>query len=285
MKYAVSCYSFSRLISRGEITDIECIKKAKELGFDAIELVDGTNFGSDQSQWLPHALELKKAADEAGIEIVTLCVGADLLKGDEEIDTLKKYVDVASAIGIKKMRHDITGGRSGKEYKSYSEVVPVLSERVRKVAEYAETKGVMTMTENHGYYSQDSERIEMLYNAVNHKNFGVLCDLGNFMCADENPVEALARLAPFAIHVHAKDFIYKPFDSADPGDGYFRTRSGNYLRGTIVGHGAVPVKQCLYQLKKHGYDECLVVEFEGLEEVYTAVQIGLNNLKKYWNEL
>ena len=284
MKFAVSSYSFSRLINSGELTDIECIKKAKELGFDAIELVDGTNFKNDENTWLPHALELKKTADEVGIEIVSLCVGADLLKGDDDIEKLKKYIDVAAAIGIKKMRHDITGGRFGKEYKSYSELVPVLSERVRKVAEYAETKGVMTMTENHGYFSQDSERIEMLYNAVNHKNFGVLCDLGNFMCADENPVDAIVRLAPFAVHVHAKDFIYKPYDSSDPGEGSFRTRAGNYLRGTIVGHGAVPIKQCLYQLKKHGYDECLVVEFEGLEEVLTACRIGLNNLKKYWNE-
>ena len=286
MKYAVSCYSFSRLIGRKEITDIECVQKAKELGFDAIELVDGTNFYGDESLWMQHALDLKSAADKACIEIVSLCVGADLLKeGDEEINKLKRYVDIAASIGIKKMRHDITGGRSGKEYKSYSELVPMLSEKVRIIADYAESKGVMTMTENHGYFSQDSERIEMLYNAVNHKNFGVLCDLGNFMCADENPVDALTRLAPFAVHVHAKDFIFKPFDAADPGAGSFRTRAGNYLRGTIVGHGAVPVKQCLYQLKKHGYDECLVVEFEGLEEVYEALKIGLANLKRYWSEL
>ena len=285
MKFAVSCYSFSRLIGRGEVTDIECIKKAKELGFDGIELVDGTNFVIAEDKRLEHALKLKEAADEVGIELVSLCVGADLLKGEEAVEAVKKYVDIAAAIGIKKLRHDITGGLPFGSYKSYSLLVPELSARVREITEYAESKGVMTMTENHGYFSQDSDRIEMLYNAVNHKNFGILCDLGNFMCADENSADAIARLAPYAIHVHAKDFLYKPFDSADPGAGYFRTRSGNYLRGTIVGHGVVPVKQCLYQLKKYGYDEVLVVEFEGLEEVYTAVKTGLDNLKRYWSEV
>ena len=67
------------------------------------------------------------------------------------------------------------------------------------------------MVENHGFYVQDSERVEKLYAAVDNKNFGLLTDMGNFLCADEDPASAFARVAPYAYYVHAKDFIVKPF--------------------------------------------------------------------------
>ena len=73
------------------------------------------------------------------------------------------------------------------------------------------------MTENHGFFSQDSCRVEKLYTAVNHPNFGLLCDIGNFVCADEDPAKAVARVAPYTRYVHAKDFICKSFYSDDPG--------------------------------------------------------------------
>ena len=136
-----------------------------------------------------------------------------------------------------------------------------------------------------GFYVQDSERVEKLYAAVDNKNFGLLTDMGNFLCADEDPASAFARVAPYAYYVHAKDFIVKPFTDADPGEGSFRSRGGKYLRGTIVGHGNVPIKQCMYQLKRAGYDDCISIEFEGMEPVFDALRIGLANLKKYWAEV
>ena len=65
----------------------------------------------------------------------------------------------------------------------------------------------------------------------------------------------------------------------------FQTRAGNYLRGTVIGHGNVPVKQCLSILKSAGYDGTVAIEFEGMEDPVDAVRIGLANLKRYWNEV
>ena len=44
MKFSVSLYSFFKSMMKGQMTDLECIAKAKELGFDAVELVDFVNF-------------------------------------------------------------------------------------------------------------------------------------------------------------------------------------------------------------------------------------------------
>ena len=137
------------------------------------------------------------------------------------------------------------------------------------------------MTENHGYFSQDAARVEKLINTVAHPNFGALVDLGNFMCADENPNLSVGILAPYAKHVHCKDFLWKSGDVTDPGEGWFRTRGGNYLRGTIIGHGEARVAQSLFVLKKAGYDGYVTVEFEGMEDNLRGIALGKKNLQRF----
>lgn len=289
MQFSVSLYSFYPAIQRGEIAPVDCIAKAKELGFEAVEAVDFVNFGdcATQEERLQRAKELRAAADAAELPFSSLAVAADLLNGSggdtaKEIQRVKEYVDVAVVLGAPRMRHDITQGYKGDRAKSYDALVPQLAQAVREITQYAQEKGVLTMTENHGFFSQDSQRVEKLYNAVDHPNFALLCDMGNFLCADEDPALAVARVAPYAKYVHAKDFIWKSYKDADPGEGAFRTRAGNFLRGTIVGHGNVPVQQCLHILKAAGFDGAMALEFEGVEDPFTALRIGLCNLRRYW---
>lgn len=292
MKFSVSLYSFFSAIRKGAITPMECIAKAKELGFDAVEAVDFVNFSCPPEEMLKMAEDIKAEADKCGLAVSSLAIGADFINGSsgdtvKEIERVKSYVDLAAAMGAPRMRHDVTQGypaNSGK-YRSYESLIPTLAKAIREVADYAASKGVMTMTENHGFFSQDSERVEKLYTAVDHPNFALLCDMGNFMCADEDPSLAVARVAPYTKYVHAKDFVWKSFYDANPGEGAFQTRAGNYLRGTIIGHGNVPVKQCLRTLKAAGYDDTIAIEFEGMEDPMDALRIGLANLKRYWSEV
>ena len=81
--------------------------------------------------------------------------------------------------------------------------------------------------------------------------------------------------------MHVKDFHIKTGNGPDPGEGFFTTRGGIYLRGAILGHGNVPVLQCLRVLKNAGYDGYVSIEFEGMEDNLSALRIGLDNLKRY----
>ena len=76
------------------------------------------------------------------------------------------------------------------------------------------------MVENHGFFCQDSVRVEKLVTAIDHPNFGVLLDMGNFLCADDNPTTAVGRLLPYTFHCHAKDFHIKPGTDPYPGEGW-----------------------------------------------------------------
>ena len=288
MKYSVSSYSFSAYLKDGRLTTFSCIQKAKELGFDAIEFVElSTPEGKTLSDY---AKELKKEAARVGIEVSNYAVGADFIRGcdgdiEKEISRVCAQVDIAKILGCPVMRHDVTGGKTEHKFEGYDNVLERLAYGCRRVTEYAESVGVRTMTENHGYFSQDSLRVEKLINTVAHDNFGWLIDMGNFLCADDEPAAAVGRAARYAFYVHAKDFIVKSGQQANPGRGFFMSRGGNFLRGTIIGHGDVPVIQCLYALKRAGYDGFITIEFEGMEDCIDGVSIGLDNLKRYVSQV
>ncbi len=73
--------------------------------------------------------------------------------------------------------------------RSFQEARPI--ESLRAAAGYAAEKGTQLTTENHGGYFALSPRLEHLFEAVNHPNFGLLCDIGNFQDADEKSGRAM----------------------------------------------------------------------------------------------
>ena len=284
MKTCVSSYSFSEYMRRSGANQLDLIVLAKEMGFDAIEMTDLDAPDSMTKQ--EFAALLREESERLELPIVNYTIGADLLNApdpDAEIERLCDQVDVAATLGAFGMRHDATGGyrNNFRRYKTFDSALPTLAEGCRRVTEYAAERGVATMVENHGQFCQESTRVEKLVGAVDHSNFGLLVDVGNFLCADEPSVSAVARVAAFARHVHVKDFHIKSGSEPDPGRGFFGTRGGNYLRGAILGHGNVPVFQCLRILRGQGYDGYVSIEFEGMEDNLPALEIGLENLKNY----
>lgn len=280
MKFSVSSYSYSGLVSSGKKTEFKLISLAAEMGFDGIEFAEiNPPEGEDKKEY---AKRLCREAKSCGIEIVAYCVGANLLESTEkEIERLKEEVDVARNLGVKLMRHDASGGY-GRDNggRGFNNALPTLVYGYKSVTDYAKTKGIRTCIENHGQFCQESARVEAIINGVADDNFGALVDIGNFMCADEEPFAGVGRLAPYAFHVHCKDFHFKSGNSLVPDSGFFATRGGNYLRGAVIGHGVVPVLQCVKTLKNAGYDGYYTVEFEGLEDPITGVKLGLETLKK-----
>ncbi len=284
MKIAVSSYSFSQYFQKGLLDQMSCIAKAKEMGFDAIEFTDLTPpEGVTEEEY---ARQIKAECDRVGLPVSNYTIGADFLRTTvkEEAERLKKKVDVAAILGTTSMRHDATW-TTPTNSRGLKNIVDDLAAGIREVSDYAATKGIRTMVENHGTFLQDADRVETLINTVDNPNFGWLCDMGNFLCADEDPAKAYGKAAPYAFYAHAKDFIVKSGNEPDPGEGFFQSRSGNYLRGTIIGHGVVPVKQCLRILKKNGYDGYIGVEFEGIEDCIQGISIGLANLRRYVSEV
>jgi sugar phosphate isomerase/epimerase len=285
MRIGVSSYSFSRLVQEGKLSFLEVPAQAKKMGFDAVEF--STFHLPAGTTPLVFAPKVKEACERAGIPIASYTIGADFLRKaggwKAEAERLKDEVRVAKILGVPAMRHDATGGFPAGHVgpRGFADALPDLSAGCRAVTEFAAEQGVRTMVENHGFFCQDSARVEALVNGVRHPNFGVLIDMGNFLCADEDPARAVGLLMPYAFHCHAKDFHVKPGTAANPGQGWFQSRAGNYLRGAIIGHGDVPVTQCVRLMKKGGYAGVLSIEFEGMEDVLQGIAVGLENLRRF----
>ena len=162
MKIAVSSYSFSQAMNDGRMSIMDVIPKAKELGYEGVEIVRG---GQSDEEMRSLARQLKTQSDSEGIPIIAYMVGADFLRNglDRQVDILKREAEVASLLNVKRMRHDSTGGvdADGKKY-TVDEALPIVAEGYRRVTEFAAGLGIHTMIENHGYFFQHSERVKKL---------------------------------------------------------------------------------------------------------------------------
>jgi len=283
MKISVSSYSFQQLINSGEISQADTVSKAHEIGFDSIEFTDLTGESFDQQAEL--ANKIRKKADNLGMEITAYTIGASLFRPegeDEEIARIKKQLEIAKILGAKILRHDACWKltKTG-EGRSFLLMLPRISTAIREITSYAEALGIRTCVENHGQLFQDSYRMEMLFNAVNHENFRLLVDMGNFVCADEDSATAVSRLAPYAIHVHAKDMYLYPYTHNKGG----LTRASNKFVGAVVGEGIIPVEQNLITLKNAGYDGVVSIEYEGEKNCIDGITEGFNNLKQMFKNI
>jgi sugar phosphate isomerase/epimerase len=252
---------------------------AKDIGFSGIEFTD-LKGGEDTAAL---AAEIREHCAAIGLDVISYTVGANFITDDmaAETERVKKCVDIASILGAPIMRHDACWSLPAGERQTYRDAIRIIAPAIREVSEYAASKGIRTCTENHGYLLQDAYRVEELIMAVDNPNYGWLVDIGNFICADEDSLHSLSIAAPYAFHAHAKDFLVKPGSVVDPGEGWFKSRGGNYLRGTVVGHGVIPVPQCLDMLKSAGYDGYVSYEFEGLESNIPALKMGYEYLKRF----
>ncbi len=281
MKFAVTAWSYHET----GFDLFTMANHAKKAGFDAFEVLD---LPCAEEEALDYAKRFRAHCDALGLEIVSAAVFGDFINGcdgdlEKEIARLCRKVDVAEALGVKKMRHDVTWGMpKDNPDATFEDILPRLAEGARAVTEYAAEKGIRTMTENHGQIAQGWRRMKQLVEAVDHENYGVLVDMGNCTWIDDEPVEFVREMMPYAFHVHCKDLIILP-EGSDV-DGFFSpSKSGRPRRSTIVGHGHVNIKACLAEVKKAGYDDTLVVEFEGPENPLTAIEASLANVKRLWD--
>ena len=242
MKIGVSSYSFSKYLTDTGCGYLRICDVAKEIGFDGIEFINlnNKNWGIEGDE-IEIAKEIKAHCDGIGLEIAAYTVGANFLSEDidAEVERVKRCVDVCAALGAPVMRHDATFALRNIPLYSYEDAISEMAPRIREVAEYAEGLGIRTCSENHGFIFQAPDRVEELILAVNHKNYGWLCDFGNFLCADCDPAESVYIAAPYTVHAHAKDFLFKSAEIEKPIGYQITTAMGNHIRGTVVGHGVV----------------------------------------------
>ena len=299
MMLGISSYSLDREIRAGRMTLDDVIEWVAQQDGECMELVPfAFRFMDKETGAMDNAFieKTKKHAHDAGIKLVNYSVLADLCVTDEaaferEVERIQCEVDVAAALEIPRMRHDISAfrrplGENG--VANFDQLLPTMIEGAKRITNYAKAKGVMTLIENHGFFVNGCDRVERVINGVDDENYQLLLDTGNIVCMDEDPEVAAIRLAARAKMIHLKDFYVRrndPGDSTqfDCGGHWFRSLAGRYLRGAILGQGDLDVPAMLSAIKGSGYDGPIVIEFEGLEEAPYATSVSLANARRIWD--
>ena len=281
MKIGLTTYSLSRLVSKGEFTLCDIIRWGAENGAEHIEIAPGKECLAENAAL---CAEIRKTASDCGVDLSSYTIGANFIQPDEEafrkeIERVKREVDVAARLGVTRMRHD-AGWRPPAEAtcRNFDADLPKLAEACAEIADYAKPFGITTSVENHGYHVQGSERVERLIYAVGRENFRTTLDVGNFLCVDEDPVSAVKNNISLASMIHFKDFYVRK--NLAVRNGFFETKHGNLLRGSIVGYGDIDIPAIVEVIRNSGYDSYVSVEFEGMEECREGTSIGIRMLKE-----
>ena len=221
--------------------------------------------------------KIRAHAEAKGVPLSSLAIGADLSTGDRaQIDRVKAHVDLAEALGITRMRHDVVGhgGVPGDDTPLFEQVLPHIVASAKEIAQYAATKGITTSLENHGFFVQSADRVRRIIHAVDEPNFRTTLDVGNFVCVDETPEVSVAQNLPYAMVVHLKDFYIRPADAA-PGDGWFRSRGGKHLRGAVLGNGDIDLRAVARGIRESDFSGFVALEFEGWEDCLLGCERGM----------
>ena len=282
MKIGLSSYSLHQAMSSGEMTILDTIQWVADQGADHIEIVP-IGFNLENNDQL--VKEIREKAENVGIEISHYLIGGNFIIEDkeafqQEIERVKKHVDIANALGVKLMRHDVAWrAKEDASIVQFEKDLPKLVDACQQIADYASQYEITMSIENHGFYVQASDRVQRLIHEVDRSNFKTTVDIGNFLCVDEDPVSAVKKNIAFASMVHFKDFYIRP-SYEDPGEGWFQTTAGNYLRGAIVGQGDINIREIVRVIKNSGYNGYVSIEFEGMEECKRGSKIALANVRR-----
>ena len=303
MKLGISSYSLNAHQKDGTMTILDIVDWAKEHGCEHLELVpfDTPFLLEDGSINEDLVKAIKERADAADLELSSFSLNACVLKDTEEevraeIERIKKYMQICTMLGIKKMRHDTCTGQHPQKINTpvqFEKDFPRLVAAIQELADYAASIGLNTTLENHGRYVNGADRIIRLIEAANRPNLGMTMDVGNFRCVDELNDISVEKCVAYADCIHLKDFYIRPADQMiTEGEAnclnnrWFPTCSGKtLLRGSILGQGDLDIWNILRIIKHAGYNSHISIEFEGAEECCAATDMCLKTARYIWDRV
>ncbi len=229
------------------------------------------------------AKAIKEHAQKTNTAIACFSMYADIVgeKRKETLEMLKKYAQICQITGCPYLHHTIAIQSPDKINMPLKEYLRRAVESIREIYDYSEQLGVKCCYEDQGYVFNGCDRFELLISEVN-RDIGIVADVGNIMFADETPEQFVGRFIQYIVHVHLKDYLYKSGDGPNPGERWHRTRGGNYLRDTIIGHGAINFEKVFALLINANYGGHIHLECSSLENPEIATRLNYENARRYY---
>jgi len=283
MKIGIDNYCFHRFF--GEVYDgqehpekmwtmDDFLEFAKKLGVDGVSL-ESCFFPSFEESYL---VELKAKLDAYGFERVYAWghpSGLERGQNQELFEDLCASIPRAKLIGAEVMR--VCGSSGSFVHEPHQPQIKALIAQFKVAMRIADACGVKLAMENHQDYNAD-EMLQIV-EGVNHSNFGVTFDTGNFIRVLDDPGSAVEKLAKYTMATHIKDVLVNP--EAKANDWFF-------FSSTPAGYGLVDMMKVAKTLKQVDYQGLFAIEIDfphpnwtGYEEEMVSMSVKkLRNIRK-----
>ncbi|MGD0227193.1 MAG: sugar phosphate isomerase/epimerase family protein [Terriglobia bacterium] len=198
-------YSYGDYLKSGKMTMEDFIRKAVELEIDGVDLTTYWFKSTDPDYLLSlRHLAFKLGVLFSGIAIRnSLCyAGAD--KRSQQVEEIKKWVDVTDILGTSQIR--VFGGKVPNGATD-AQGVDWVVETLKPACDYAAKKGVTLAIETHHEITEKAANVLEILRRVDSPYAGVTLDISNWL---EEPYDQIATLAPYSTNTHIRDFYGPP---------------------------------------------------------------------------
>lgn len=252
MRLSVSAWCLQEKLFRGGITIYDFINLCHRNGIQSIELLD-CFVGEEEIE------EVNRLLKKLGMRVSSYSVSNDFALADsperkEQLQYIKKCMDAALTLSTGMIR--VFSG-SLKDGVSLETAEDWIVECYREIVPFAEKKGITMVLENHGTLAGKSEQVKRILDRVGSSALKSNADIGNFLLANENSLEAVKNLGSRIGFVHLKDL--KKAEKAED----YPTMDGSIYQGVVLGEGEVPISDIMIYLKENHYSGYLSIEYEG----------------------
>ncbi len=281
MKLGFFCYP------SGCATFADGVRETQKFGLKYIEPSTGNRDLSpflDESELIENAKKARALIDETGLIPSAYSYGCDLIgpKRNETMANLKKAAKVCQIMGVPYLHHTVYVSEPNNKVPVFKDALPEIIETVREIYDFAEQLGVKCVYEDQGFVLNGCERFERFLEEID-RDVKVVADVGNIYDFEETPEMFIGRFYPYIVHVHLKDYLWKPSTSSHPGKYWYKTIAGNYLRDTVIGHGCIDFESIFKLLHDNGYDGTFSLECGGLEwQNYNNTSLCVDNALRLW---
>jgi sugar phosphate isomerase/epimerase len=284
MKSCLFIVSLDSFFAKG-LSLHEAVDMVVEYGIDAIEPYP-VNELSEYNLSAAKAFGEYCCSKKVSIPCFSMLGSLESLNYKEEVERLKGFIEMAAAMGAEMFHHTLVPSlkHNAAQMPLYKEIMPQLISACEELCDYASRYNITCVYEDQGFVINGINAYEEFYLNLNRANKGVVADLGNILFVGEEPQDFTGHFAPLVKHVHVKDYLVKPGSGQFPGEGWYLSANGDYLRGTIIGHGTIDFIQTIKILLRADYNGYYSIEFDGAEPPEDAITYGLENLRYYFEE-
>ena len=185
------------------------VMKAAELGYRYVEpmvhwgreLLSEAGYFHSVSM-LDDPLRIRRACDNAGVQLSGLSAHTPLCKPEVSVEYLKQAIRFAAECGAPIVNTD-EGPKP--TWTSAEEDHVLMKYTLYEAAEVAEPRGILIGLEMHQQYSQSPAGLDCILELVDSPFIGINFDTGNSYLAGEDPITWLTHCLDRLVHVHAKD--------------------------------------------------------------------------------